>query len=221
MSRWCPILPAISIAAAAFACNDELTQDVPEDVCMSLGPNGSVQPGTQWIGGRRASPEMYPGRDCVGCHLENDGPELMFGGTVYPYVQGDFARSSLAAPTGDDCFGLEGVTVRVIGGDGQEYVTTSNAAGNFFVEGKASDLIKPLKVYINYTPEGAAPLQQEMFTVPSYGGCGRCHALGLDRYPDDPRNPPPGYSVDELIQPANTKIGVPGLFTNLPPAPPR
>ncbi len=215
MSRSCPLLPALLLAAAAFACNDELTQDVPEDVCVSLGPNGSILPGIQWIGGRRASPEMYPGRDCVGCHLENDGPELMFGGTVYPYEQrSDYsARSMRTPPSGEDCFGLEGVTVRVTGGDGQEYVTTSNRAGNFFIEGKASDLKKPFKVQLIYQSDTQdTPIETPMFEEPHYGGCGRCHTLGVETFPDDINAPPPGYTDDQRIRPANTKVGVPGIF---------
>lgn len=221
MSRSCPLLPAILLAAAAFACNDELTQEVPEDVCLSVGPNGSIVSGTQWIGGRRASPEMYPGRDCVGCHLDNDGPELMFGGTVYPYEQrSDYApRTMRTAPTGEDCFGLEGVTVTVIGGDGQEYVTTSNAAGNFFLEGKASDLKKPFTVELSYQPSFLdTPIEPVMFTPPSYGGCGRCHTLGVEPFPEDRQNPPPGYSEDQWVSPANTKVGIGGLL-NFPPLP--
>lgn len=213
MSRWCPILPALLSAGAAFACNDELTQDVPEDVCVSLGPNGSVLPGTQWIGGRRASPEMYPGRDCVGCHLENDGPELMFGGTVYPYEQGgDYNRFMLTPPSGDDCFGLEGVTVTVTGVDGQEYVTTTNRAGNFFVEGKASDLKKPFQVQLSYQPDYLdTPIEPPMGTRPSYGGCARCHSLDAEPFPGRGEMPE-GYSMDEQVSPAGSKIGIGGAF---------
>lgn len=214
MSRSCPFLSAILLAAAAFACNDELTQDVPEDVCVSLGPNGSVQPGTQWIGGRRASPEMYPGRDCVGCHLDNDGPELMFGGTIYPYEQGDYTRFMLTPPSGDDCFGLEGVTVTVTGGDGQEYVTTTNRAGNFFIEGKASDLKKPFEVQLSYQPDYLdTPIGPGMATQPSYGGCARCHTVGVDPFPMGARGEEPeGFSEDQRVSPASSKIGVNGAF---------
>jgi hypothetical protein len=217
MSRSCPLLPAMLLATIVFACNDELTQEVPEDVCMSMGPNYSVRPGTQWIGGRRASPEMYPGRDCVGCHLDNDGPELMFGGTVYPYEQRlDFGRNATRTPpTGDDCFGLEGVTVTVTGGDGQEYVTTTNAAGNFFLEGKASDLKKPYSVQISYQPDFQDPPNAPpMGEQPFYGGCGRCHSLDAVQFPPGRRSDPlpPGVTDDERVYPAGTKIGIQGLL---------
>ncbi|MEY4546271.1 MAG: hypothetical protein RL685_2466 [Pseudomonadota bacterium] len=131
----------------------------------------------------------------------------MFGGTVYPYLQRDFTVAGIPAPTGDDCYGLEGVTVRVIGGDGQEFVTTSNVAGNFFVEGKATDLVKPIKVYLAYQPPGAqTPLEPEMFTGPSYGGCGRCHSLDAQPFPA--RDEMIEVSSDEEVRPAGDKIGV-------------
>jgi hypothetical protein len=201
------------LAAVAFACNDELTQDVSEDVCVSLGPSGSVLPGIQWVGGRRGSEEMYPGRDCVGCHLENDGPEFMLGGTVYPYEeQRDYVQKMLAPPSGDDCFGLEGVTVTVIGNDDQEFVTTTNRAGNFFVEGKPSDLKKPYRVELSYQADYLeTPILPIMGTQPNYGGCGRCHSLDAQPYPVG-RELPEGFSEDQRVSPARTKIGVGGVF---------
>ena len=133
LSQHHPLVLCI-LSAAAFSCADELVQEVESDVCYS---------GLQWVGGKRGSPEMYPGRDCVGCHLDNDGPELMFGGTVYPYVESDLARAGLEPPTGTDCFGVEGQRLVITGGDGQVFEVKTNRAGNFFAEGRASDLVKP------------------------------------------------------------------------------
>jgi hypothetical protein len=210
MTRGCLFLSMI-VPAVIFACKDDTIQDVPEDICAS---------GIHWIGGKRGDPRMYPGRDCVGCHLDNDGPELMFGGTVYSYVEGDFRRAGLTPPTGKDCFGLEGVEVHVTGGDGQEFVVTSNEAGNFFVEGKPTDLVKPFGVEIRYTPEGTtSEAIPPMFTHPSYGGCGRCHVLDAQTYPG-PGESMDDVSKDQVVIPAGTKIGVPGGL-NLPPAPPK
>jgi hypothetical protein len=212
MSRSCPLLAAMVLAAVVFACNDELTQEVDEDVCVSVGPSGSLLPGTQWVGGRRGSPEMYPGRDCVGCHLENDGPELMFGGTVYPYVKRDFTDANLTPPSGGDCYGLEGVTVTVTGGDGQEFVTTSNAAGNFFIEGKPSDLQKPFEVQLSYQPDYTeTPIEPPMFTAPSYGGCARCHGPGAQAFPTG-RETPPGFTEDQRVIPPGDQIGIGKVF---------
>ena len=120
---------ALAVALSTVACNDETVEDVPQDVCVS---------GKRWIGGRRGSEEMYPGRDCVGCHLDNDGPQLMAGGTVYGFSQGANGQAvvpTLGQPQSVDCFGLEGVTVVLRGFDGEEFTTVTNRAGNFFFEG--------------------------------------------------------------------------------------
>src|SRR5688572_27498314 len=94
--------------ALALACNDVTTEQVSKDICHSE---------TRWVGGKRGSEEMYPGRDCVGCHIENDGPQLVLGGTIYPYLISD--RELYAElQTGTDCFGLEGVTVRITDNSG-------------------------------------------------------------------------------------------------------
>lgn len=211
MPRWFLFLAAIALPAVAFACNDATIQEVPEEICAT---------GHQWIGGKRGDPRMYPGRDCVGCHIENDGPELMFGGTVYPYIQGDFTRAKRTPPSGQDCFGQEGVTLKITGGDGQEFIVTSNEAGNFFVEGKPTDLVKPFNAEVTYTdPEtGQVSTTPMAYTTPSYGGCARCHSLDAKFFPG-PMDSMDAFSEDERVSPAGTKVGVPGIL-NLLPAPP-
>jgi hypothetical protein len=204
MPRWYLFLAAIVLPAIAFACNDETIQDVDQSVCFS---------GKQWIGGKRGDPRMYPGRDCVGCHLENDGPELMLGGTVYAFVQGTYTDETLAKfkqqQTGKDCFGLEGVQMTITGGDGQIFEVTTNEAGNFFVEGKATDLVKPFKAEVHYTdPETGRLTEREMGTPPTYGGCAHCHTPGVKPYTADPEK---GESKDVEIIPAGAYIGIPGL----------
>jgi hypothetical protein len=165
---------ALLIAATTVACNDETVEDVPQDVCVS---------GKRWIGGRRGDEEMYPGRDCVGCHLENDGPQLMAGGTIYGFGQGrDGAQvaMTLGRPQSVDCFGLEGVTVTITGDDDEVFTTVTNRAGNFFLEGRPSELVKPFLVQVRYDAPATAdkPANTANFpmgTRPSYGGCARCH----------------------------------------------
>jgi hypothetical protein len=132
----------------------------------------------RWVGERRGSPEMFPGRDCVGCHIDNDGPPLVLGGTVYAFIIADRMRY-FELQTGTDCFGLEGVTVMVEDGTGQTVELTTNRAGNFFVEGNPGDFIKPFNVQLRLPDGSAGPL---MNTRPMYGGCAYCH---------DPRNPTP------------------------------
>jgi hypothetical protein len=173
---------ALAMALSMVACNDETIENVPQDVCVS---------GKRWIGGRRGSEEMYPGRDCVGCHLENDGPQLMAGGTVYGFPQGRDGAAiamTLGKPQSVDCFGFEGATVTLIGADLEEFTTVTNRAGNFFFEGRPDELAKPFQARVDYTVPGT-DARKQMFTRPSYGGCGRCHsttAVALDPPPDDP-----------------------------------
>jgi hypothetical protein len=199
MPRWLSVLIVFVCPAVVFACNDDVEQEVPQDVCVT---------GTQWIGGRRGSPHMFPGRDCVGCHLENDGPQLMLGGTVYPYVESELATSGLPPQSGEDCFGVPDVNVQVTGADGQLFDLTTNRAGNFFVEGKPEDLVKPFKVVLNWTDTAGNVKQTPMGTPPSYGGCAHCHTLGVTAY-----TPMEGESKDKQVIDPRSKIGLVG---NLP-----
>lgn len=215
MPRWLSVLLGFVCPVVVFACNDDVEQEVPQDVCYS---------GTQWIGGRRGSPHMYPGRDCVGCHLENDGPQLMLGGTVYAYIEGDLAPKTPATQSGEDCFGEKDVNVQVTGADGQLFDLTTNEAGNFFVEGNPEDLVKPFRVKILWDSVAGAEKTTVMGTTPSYGGCAHCHTVGLEPYPPRPMMgmPPTVVPADEVVSPAGSKIGLPGNFVDifgLSPAP--
>jgi hypothetical protein len=148
-----------------LACSDVTTEQVSKDICYSE---------MRWVGGKRGSEEMYPGRDCVGCHLENDGPQLVLGGTIYPYLIGD-RELSAELQTGADCFGLEGVTLRITDDSGQVFELTTNRAGNFFVEGNPADFEMPFRAELQM-----GDIQRGMGTWPRYGGCAHCH---------DPRAP--------------------------------
>jgi hypothetical protein len=187
---------ALTLALSMLGCNDETVEDVPQDVCVS---------GKRWIGGRRGSEEMYPGRDCVGCHLENDGPQLMAGGTVYGFSQGRegaFAIRDLGKPQSTDCFGVEGIKVTIVGDDLEEFTTTTNRAGNFFFEGRPDELAKPIfSARIEFTvvdTPGGMPrdISIAMTTRPSYGGCARCHSPYV--VPTDPLPAPP-YPPETVV----------------------
>jgi hypothetical protein len=190
-------------ALVALACNDELVETVPKDVCYSE---------MRWIGGKRGSPEMYPGEDCVGCHVDNDGPPLALGGTLYAYVLGNPEISELQ--TGEHCFGIEGITVTIEDADGQVFDVVTNRAGNFFVEGDPADFAKGFSVSIsdfNIGEDGQPTGRAGMLTSPMYGGCGRCHNPAL----------PPASPADFTITPTDadyvsptTRIGLPGYSPN-------
>jgi hypothetical protein len=148
----------------------------------------------------------------VGCHIENDGPQLVLGGTIYPYLISD--RELYAdLQTGTDCFGLEGVTVRITDNSGQVFELTTNRAGNFFVEGYPGDFEMPFRVELQM-----GDIERAMGTWPRYGGCAWCHdpaaptamELGLmfDARPSDA-----GYRN------GTARIGVPDYRPNGPDTP--
>jgi hypothetical protein len=199
MQRWIMTLCLGGCASGAFACNDDLVEEVSKDVCYSE---------MRWIGGKRGSPEMYPGRDCVGCHIDNDGPPLAIGGTIYPYVIG--APQIFDAQSGEDCFGIEGVSVTIEDADGQRLETTTNRAGNFYVEGNPEDFVKPYSAVLNWVNgNGSLQTTQMPVTTPMYGGCARCHS------PDVPDVTAAG--IEYLTMPPDAeyrngqpRIGLPG-----------
>jgi hypothetical protein len=196
MPRWLIALCLSGSVLSAFACDDATTEVVDKEVCYS---------GMRWVGERRGSPEMFPGRDCVGCHIENDGPQLAVGGTIYAYVLSPGAPG-LQAQTGTDCFGLEGVEITIEDGEGQQFPVTTNRAGNFYVEGNPDDFAKPFHATIQWTSGDGLPHTNQMFTGPSYGGCAQCHNPDSQAFnpAPDANNP----TFDTVIPQA--RIGLPG-----------
>lgn len=120
----------------------------PAEACAS---------GEAWTGGDEESPLMHPGLDCIGCHAdEGEGPAYTVAGTV---------MADAADP--DDCFGVEGVTVRVTDADGVEHEVLTNAAGNFFL---GEPVMFPYTVVLE--KDGAT---RAMVTPQSDGACASCH----------------------------------------------
>lgn len=183
-----------AVASFTVGCSSELVAEVPPEVCYSR---------LQWIGGKHGDEEMYPGRDCVGCHRENDGPPLVIGGTIYPYVL-DSPEEVRKHQSGIDCFGIGGIQIRITDARGDVYDLVTNRAGSFFIEGEASDFAMPLAAQIFTTSDQGTPLEPQMNISPSYGGCARCH---------DPLQPPPA-SAPDIGDPdarfVTARIGLPG-----------
>ncbi|HTV24917.1 MAG TPA: hypothetical protein VMG12_39765 [Polyangiaceae bacterium] len=156
---WSSQLIAVAVIGSVLACGGT-TESVSRDVCVS---------GTRWTGGSSSDPEMSPGRDCLACHVENDGPPLVAAGTVY-------AVADNTSQIENDCFGLEGVSVELEGADGRLFQTTTNRAGNFYFDGYPVDLVKPYVARLSYTaPDGRVVSPQMVVTEPYYGGCAHCH----------------------------------------------
>ncbi len=183
---------ALGCALSALACEDGLVEhDVPTDVCAS---------GKRWIGGLTPSEEMYPGRDCVGCHQDYGGPELLAGGTVYGVVDEDGTRT-----INNDCFGVEGARVTITAGDGQVLETTTNRAGNFYFEGRESSFVKPFRVVVEYEFADGRRSRQPMSSNPSYGGCARCHRTDT--------TPTLGADPGRVLEPDEVVANVLPIFT--------
>lgn len=156
---------------------------------------GTCLTGLRWVGGDRRSAEMHPGSDCVGCHREAGARPLLLGGTVYPTGGPGWE------PPLDGCFGLEGVEVIVVDAEGRERSTVTNRAGNFYFEGRESELAMPYSVSMPWTLDGREVVSQ-MFTQPSYGGCARCHSARAE-----------STSRFDGVPPSETVFAQPAIFT--------
>lgn len=114
------------------------------------------------------SPRMAPGRACIDCHDrerddDDDVPDLIFAGTVYP-----------TGHEPDECVGAdaEGAEVHVQSADGEVVVVTVNAAGNFLLHRRdAPDGFGPPYRVKVVTSEGERVMPVE---APK-GDCNDCH----------------------------------------------
>ena len=180
---WCGYALAVGLVAS---CNSVLVDDnVSPAVCAS---------GKRWIGGLTPSEEMYPGHDCVDCHRDYGGPEMILAGTIYGLPDPGGTRT-----TQHDCFGVEGAQITVTGADGQVFQTRSNRAGNFYFEGREASLVKPFTAVVEYTAADGTVSREPMNTKPSYGGCARCHTPGHS----EPTGAEPGTEPkpDDVVDP--------------------
>ena len=154
-----PAAALLALTLASLACKED-SEPVSTDICAS---------GRRWIGDDTGNVEMSPGTDCIGCHLSTDGPLLMAAGTVYGVTDN-------ASQIENHCYGLEGVDVELEGSDGRIWTTKSNRAGNFYFDGDPSWLAKPYVARFRYTTaDGTLANPQMVQSLPSYGGCARCH----------------------------------------------
>ena len=114
--------------------------------------------GDAWENGDLGSPQMHPGRDCLGCHQDRgEAPQVMLGGTVYE------GSNEL-----DDCLGLPGVTLELTDANGVVMELTSNDSGNFVLQNTA--IATPYSVKLLY--EGRERVMSAMQTELS---CNSCH----------------------------------------------
>lgn len=114
--------------------------------------------GMRWTGGNSESPLMHPGRDCIGCHVD-EGPRFVAAGTVY---------GRLDEP--DDCLGVPGVAVTITDAAGTALDVTTNSAGNFFISARSA-LTMPIRARLSF--EGR---ERMMSLAQQTGACATCHS---------------------------------------------
>jgi hypothetical protein len=90
---------------------------------------------------------------------------------------------------------------------GSQRSVVTNRAGNFYFEGRESELAMPYSVAMRYDTE-RGELMPQMFERPSYGGCARCHSASAVSTGGFEANPP---SELVIAQPA---VFTPGLYPN-------
>jgi len=104
--------------------------------------------------------EMYPGRSCIGCHAEHNGPKYIVAGTVFAEID-----------ERNDCTGFGGITIEVTDANGKPYTMVSNSVGNFYLpESEAVGFAFPFKAKaIRGEREFAMEDAQDT------GDCASCH----------------------------------------------
>ncbi len=111
-----------------------------------------------WMNGDNGSELMHPGRACLDCHAQNDGPNLALAGTVFP-----------SAHEPDECngVGVGRAVVVITDAKGVEHRLNVNAAGNFKLEGHVA---LPYHAHVE-----AHGLMRAMVSPQSAGDCNGCH----------------------------------------------
>jgi hypothetical protein len=144
----------VAVAAGLLGCGPDL--GVPPAVCSTTAVGASH------------SPEMEPGGDCIGCHGSGEGPSFVAAGTVMAALHDD-----------TNCSGVAGVTVRLTGVDGVQIDLLTNRTGNFYLDGRASQLKLPFSAQVISGGKSNA-----MLTAQSNTNCASCHtAAGANLAP--------------------------------------
>lgn len=114
----------------------------------------------KWTGGNSGSEFMNPGQDCVACHKKlGEGPAFQVAGTVF----GKFDEVDL-------CEGKSGITIEITDKTGKVFTTTSNEAGNFFINASAATIAMPYTAKVK-----AGGKERAMLGPQSNGACNSCH----------------------------------------------
>jgi hypothetical protein len=109
----------------AEACTDPPPPPAskPSTDAGTADAGGTCTSGKSWTMGNTGSPLMHPGAACNACHQQNGGPNLRFGGTVYPTLHEVNECNGVAPPPQ--------LTVTVTDSRDRTFPMLVNAAGNF------------------------------------------------------------------------------------------
>jgi hypothetical protein len=153
------ILSGLAITLLASGCGPHQQQGTMVDMA-------TCSSGLMWTSGDKASDHMYPGRDCNECHIDrSEGPVFAGAGTVYEDMH-----------VADDCYGVAGVSVDLVGADGVSVRLTTNEAGNFWLPRKQARPALPYTAQIN-----GAGRSSPMSDAHNDFNCASCHtAEGWD-----------------------------------------
>lgn len=141
-------LPALGTAPRGYSSSAPAGQ--AGDACRT---------GQWWIGGTSRSSAMVPGGECIACHARQGGPSYTVAGTI----MGDYNDA-------ENCRGVPGAIVEIIGADGRVTRLTANSAGNFYQSTRGSTIVKPYTARV--TLNGATYVME---TETSNGDCNSCH----------------------------------------------
>jgi hypothetical protein len=110
-----------------------------------------------WRGDK--GPMMNPGRACIDCHSQDEGPHLTIAGTIYP-----------TAHEPDLCYGADGANgaeVVITGADGRVITLIPNGTGNFSYAGAVAFPFHAKVVYMGR--------ERVMAAAQTSGDCNICH----------------------------------------------
>lgn len=141
-------LPPASTAPRGYSSNAPAGQQ--GDACRT---------GQWWVSGNSRSSAMVPGGECIQCHRQQGGPSYAIAGTI----MGDYNDA-------ENCRGVQGAIVEIIGADGVVTRLTSNAAGNFYQSSRGSRIVMPYTAQV--TMNGQTYVME---TETSNGDCNSCH----------------------------------------------
>jgi hypothetical protein len=148
-------------ALAVFVPSDTWSEEGENDGEGSGAkvPSSECVSGLKWTGGDEGSPQMHPGRGCIACHAQGEGPRFIAAGTVFRQIDEP-----------DDCFGVPGVVVLLTDASGKVFRMTTNQAGNFMLRQRGNVISFPLHARLQFMGK-----ERRMLGPKQTANCASCH----------------------------------------------